>query len=83
MLRICSPENDITRDMTLEIMAAMAMPARSRVATCTAGPTRASRYTTNAVARAPANAAAETKSPPAAAPPPATMTAIAPKRRAR
>ena len=59
--------------LTLEMIAAMAIPARSRVATCTAGPTRASRYTTNAVASAPANAAPETKQPRPAAPPPATM----------
>jgi len=43
MLRISSPANDITSDITAEITAATAMPASNRVATLTAGPTRARR----------------------------------------
>ena len=43
MSRISSPENDITSDMKLEMTAAIAIPASSRVATWTAGPILANR----------------------------------------
>src|SRR6266511_645727 len=79
MFLISCPENDITSDISPEMTAATAMPASSRVTTWTAGPTRASRYTRNATARAPTNAAPATPRPPSTPAPPATMTTIAPR----
>src|SRR4029453_13732848 len=78
MSRTCSPENDITRDIALEITAATAIPANNNVATWTVGPIRANRYTRNAVRRAPAKAASGTPKAPSAPEPANTMTAIAP-----
>src|SRR4029450_8741582 len=78
MSRTCSPENDISRDIALEITAATAIPANSNVATWTVGPIRANRYTRNAVRRAPAKAASGTPEGPSAPEPANTMTAIAP-----
>ena len=43
MDRISSPDSDITIEMTPEIIDAMAIPARSSVATCVLGPILASR----------------------------------------
>ena len=60
------------------MMAATATPASRSVATWTAGPRRARRYTTSAVASAATNAAADTPNPPAAAPAPLRITTIAP-----
>src|SRR6266511_4045346 len=78
MSRTCSPENDITRDIALEITAATAIPANNNVATCTVGPIRANRYTRNAVRSAPTKAASGTPKAPTAPEPANTMTAIAP-----
>src|SRR6266516_4642354 len=78
MLRISSPENDITSDIALEITAAIATPASSNVATCTDGPMRASRNTANAVTTAPTNAAAGTPNVPKAPAPTVTITMMAP-----
>src|SRR5213593_3360515 len=78
MSRTCWPENDITRDIALEITAATAIPAKSKVATCTLGPILANRYTRNAVRSAPAKAARGTPKAASAPEPANTMTAIAP-----
>src|SRR6266511_800747 len=78
MSRTCSPENDITMDIALEITAATAIPANSNVATCTLGPILANRYTRNAVRSAPVKAARGTPNAASAPEPANTMTAIAP-----
>src|SRR5438477_500547 len=56
MFWTCWLVNVITSEIAAETTAATAIPDRSRVAACTAGPIRASRYTRHAVAMAPADA---------------------------